>query len=230
MASFQTSPVLARAVTGTTARQWRTAKASYPSLRGNGWGPSWILGVVRTPAPARAVTGQVRPASSPSPALAHATAGGHGQDRARGRGSGGRQNSTTFGDLGAHTGPRGSGSWTRATRSTGPRPGSPVAALSLQAARAHRRPPGPGYSPPGGTVSGSDPGQCLRTVRPCGRTASRHRVRATPTRTVRPCGPGPASGPHPREHPLTGVARHRGATPTPACDERGRGTSDQDTL
>lgn len=225
-AAPRTAPPARVVVSAGMAR--RDLRLSHPGPRGNGWGP--ILGVVRTPAPACAATGQVRPASSPTPALAHAVAGGRGQDKARGRGSGGRQNSTAFGDLGAHTGPRGSGSWTRATRSTGPRPGSPVAALSLQAARAYRRPPGPGYSPPGGTVSGSDPGQCLRTVRPYGRTASRHRVRATPTRTVRPCGPGPASGPHPREHPLTGVARYRGATPTPACDERGRGTSDQDTL
>lgn len=54
---------------------------------------------------------------------------------------------------------------------------------------------------------------------PAGGPPLRHRVRATPTRTVRPCGP--ASGPHPREHPLAGVARHRGTTPTPATSEVG---------
>lgn len=96
----RTAPFARVVVSAGMAR--RDLRPSRPGPRGNGWGPSWILGGVRTPAPARAVTGQVRPASSPSPALAHATAGGHGQDRARGRGSGGRQNSTTFGDLGAH--------------------------------------------------------------------------------------------------------------------------------
>ncbi len=97
-AAPRTAPPARVVVSAGMAR--RDLRLSHPGPRGNGWGP--ILGVVRTPAPARTVTGQVRPASSPSPAPAHATAGGHGQDRARGRGSGGRQNSTTFGDLGAH--------------------------------------------------------------------------------------------------------------------------------